>query len=194
MHIDPFGVEIWMNAWETRCRLNLAETCVSAMTLAELLRLTGRNADVLSDLMETPLGYGAILGSERLRTAIAALYAGRTAEDVLVTHGTIGANDLAWRALVGPGDHVVSMVPTYQQHVSIPESLGAEVTRLQLRPEDGYLPDISRLRAALRPETRVVAFTNPNNPTGSLMPDGRLREIVALTEAAARLSVRLCAA
>ena len=28
MHIAPFGVEIWMNAWENHCTHNLAETCV----------------------------------------------------------------------------------------------------------------------------------------------------------------------
>ncbi|TFL16112.1 aminotransferase class I/II-fold pyridoxal phosphate-dependent enzyme [Jannaschia formosa] len=184
MHIDPFGVEIWMNANETRCRLNLAETCVSAMTLTELAALTGRNADLLSDLMEVPLSYGAIEGSDRLRRAIAALYDGRAASEVLVAHGTAGANDLAWRALVGPGDHVVSLVPTYQQHVSIPESLGAEVSRLHLTPESGYLPDPEALRALLRPDTKVVAFTNPNNPTGSLMPPDLLREIVAMVEGA----------
>ncbi|PWJ19401.1 aminotransferase class I/II-fold pyridoxal phosphate-dependent enzyme [Jannaschia seohaensis] len=184
MHIDPFGVEIWMNAWETRCRLNLAETCVAAMTLGELMEMTGRNADALSELRDVPLSYGAIEGSDRLRRAIAPLYAGRAAGDVLVTHGTIGANDLTWRALAGPGDHVVSVVPTYQQHVSIPESLGAEVTRLELTPEGGYLPDPDHLRSLMRPDTRVVAFTNPNNPTGSLMPDALLREIVATAEAA----------
>lgn len=184
MHIEPFGVEIWMNAHETRCRLNLAETCVSAMTLSELLALTGRNADVLSDLMGTPLSYGAIEGSDRLRRAIAELYVARGPEGILVAHGTIGANDLAWRALAGPGDHVVSVVPTYQQHVSIPESLGAEVTRLALREADGWLPDLDALRGAVRPGTKVVSFTNPNNPTGSLMPEAMLREVVAIAEGA----------
>lgn len=28
MHIEPFGVEIWMNEFETKCELNLAERCV----------------------------------------------------------------------------------------------------------------------------------------------------------------------
>ena len=184
MFIEPFGVEEWMNAHETRCRFNLAETCVAAMTLAELRGILGTNGDTLGPLMETALGYGAIEGSDRLRAAVAALYDGRGPGDVLIAHGTIGANDLAWRALAGPGDHVVSLVPTYQQHVSIPESLGAEVTRLTLRPEDGWLPDLDALRAALRPETRVVAFTNPNNPTGSLMPEPLLRAVVDMAEAA----------
>ena len=39
MRIADFGVEIWMNRWETRCRYNLAETCVDSVTVAELLAL-----------------------------------------------------------------------------------------------------------------------------------------------------------
>ncbi len=30
MKIRPFGVEQWMNEWETRCEYNLAETCVES--------------------------------------------------------------------------------------------------------------------------------------------------------------------
>jgi aspartate/methionine/tyrosine aminotransferase len=184
MHIDPFAVEIWMNAHETRCRYNLAETCVAALTLEELRAIVGLNGDTLGALLDRPLGYGEIAGSERLRRAVAALHAGRTADEVLIAHGTAGANDLAWRALAGPGDRGVSLVPTYQQHVSIPESLGAEVIRLPLGPEDGFLPDMDALKAALAPGAAVLAFTNPNNPTGALMPEAMLREVVRVAEAA----------
>ena len=48
MRIDPFGVEIWMNEWETKCQHNLAETCVESITIAELLQLAGRNEADLS--------------------------------------------------------------------------------------------------------------------------------------------------
>ncbi|PYE85611.1 aminotransferase [Pseudoroseicyclus aestuarii] len=184
MHIEPFGVEIWMNAHETRCRYNLAETCVDSLTVAELLRLCGQNETALEALLSLKLTYGEITGSERLRRAIAALYDGRAAESILVTHGTIGANALVYQALVSRGDHVVSLVPTYQQHVSIPESLGAEVSQLELRPEDGYLPDIDRLRALMRPETRLIALTNPNNPTGALMDEALLQEVISLAREA----------
>ena len=54
-----------------------------------------------------------------------------------MTHGTIGANALVHQALVGPGDRVISVVPTYQQHTSIPASLGAEMIPLRLREENG---------------------------------------------------------
>ncbi len=81
------------------------------------------------------LTYGEILGSDRLRDAIAGLYERQGRDNVVVTHGTIGANMLVHQALVSRGDRVVAVVPTYQQHYSIPESLGADVVPLRLRPK-----------------------------------------------------------
>lgn len=179
MRIRDFGVEIWMNRHETRCDLNLAETCVASLSVGELLDLCGRSNSVLDDLLPLRLTYGAIEGSERLRSAIAGLYSGQSQEDVLVTHGAIGANALVWQTLVEPGDVVVSVLPTYQQHYSIPESLGAEVRPLWLRADDGFLPDIDRLSELAR-GARIIALTNPNNPTGALIEMPMLEEIVAI--------------
>ncbi|OWJ77785.1 aminotransferase [Haematobacter missouriensis] len=183
MKIEPFGVEIWMNEWETQCELNLAETCVESLTIAELLDLAGRNDD-LSALLPMKMTYGAIEGSERLRKAIAALYARQTPENVIVTHGTIGANMLVHRALVERGDRVISIVPTYQQHHSIPESIGADVHLLQLTPGGGWLPDLARLRELAVPGTKLIALTNPNNPTGALIDRGMLEEIAEIARGA----------
>ncbi|MBS0393260.1 MAG: aminotransferase [Proteobacteria bacterium] len=182
MHITPFAVEQWMNEFETRCRYNLAETCVASLTVAELLDLAGARATLMDELLPLKMTYGAIEGSERLRSAIAALYDSQRPGNVLVTHGAIGANALVYQALVGPGDRVVSVVPTYQQHTSIPESLGAQVARLELRAEDGYLPDPAELRRLATPGTRLIAFTNPNNPTGSLMERPLLEELLAVAD------------
>jgi len=76
MHIDPFKVEIWMNEWENHCTYNLAETCVSSITIDTLLQMSGRNSGDLSDLLPMKMTYGAITGSARLRSAIATLYEG----------------------------------------------------------------------------------------------------------------------
>ena len=120
MKIDTFGVEMWMNEWETKCAFNLAETCVESLTINELLEITGRNEADLSTLLPLKMTYGEIKGSDRLRNAIAALYCKQSDENILVTHGTIGANMLVHKTLVEPSDRVISIVPTYQQHYSIP--------------------------------------------------------------------------
>lgn len=183
MRIEPFGVEEWMNAWETKCTHNLAETCVSSLTVKELLDLVGANG-ALEDLLDLRLTYGEIVGSERLRRSIAGLYAHVSVDEVLVTHGAIGANDLVHRALVGPGDWVVSIVPTYQQHVSIPRSLGAEVVEVPLLAENGYLVDLDALAKALDGGATLLTMTNPNNPTGALMDEAYLKRVLDLARGA----------
>ena len=184
MQIDPFGVELWMNEWETRCEWNLAETCVESLTIAQLLELSGKNDTDLSDLLDLKMTYGAIEGSERLRHAIAALYAAQSPENILITHGTIGANMLVHRTLVSRGDHVVTVVPTYQQHYSIPSSIGAMVTPLLLQEKDDWLPDLDALSALATKDTRLIALNNPNNPTGALIGREMLEEIVSIARAA----------
>lgn len=182
MKIREFGVETWMNRHETQCRLNLAETCVESLSVAELLALCGRPNAVLDELLPIKLTYGAIEGSARLRRAIAALYERQAPENVLVTHGAIGANALVHRTLVEPGDRVISVKPTYQQHYSIPESLGAEVAILSLRAGSGFLPDPDELGRLAGDRTRLIVLNNPNNPTGALMDRDRLEAVVAIAE------------
>ena len=178
MLIEPFGVEQWMNEYETRCAVNLAETCCASLTVGELLDLAGVGAAHLDDLLAMKLTYGAIEGSDRLRHAVASLYERRTAAEVLVAHGAIGANHLVYLTLVEAGDHVVSVEPSYQQHTSIPESLGARVTRVALRERDGWALDLDELAAAVTPGTRLVTLTNPNNPTGALLGRAQLETVV----------------
>ena len=180
MKIREFGVEIWMNETENHCRYNLAETCVESITIKELLTLTGKNDTDLSDLLPMKMTYGAIEGSERLRDAICKLYTSQKPENIMVTHGTIGANALIYETLVSAQDRVISVKPTYQQHYSIPESYGADVQILNLREENRFLPDLEELRGLATAGTKLIALNNPNNPTGALMDREMLLEIAEI--------------
>ena len=184
MKIDTFAVEQWMDEWETKCELNLAETCVQSLTIAEMLDLAGRNSDDLTALLDMKMTYGAIRGSDRLRTAISALYADQTPENVIIAHGAIGANMLVHKALVERGDKVIAIVPTYQQHYSIPASIGAEVQALTLKTENDYLPDLDELRSLTAGGAKLIAMNNPNNPTGALIDRPMLEEIAGIARAA----------
>lgn len=184
MKIETFGVEMWMNEWETKCEFNLAETCVESLTINELLEITGRNEADLSALLPLKMTYGEIKGSERLRAAIAALYNTQSDENILVTHGTIGANMLVHKTLIEHGDRVISIVPTYQQHYSIPKSIGAEIDLLHLREDMGWLPDLDVLRKLSASGAKLIALTNPNNPTGALIPREMLEEIASIAREA----------
>ena len=183
MKIADFDVEIWMNKYETVCRYNISESCVDSITLADLMALAGKSDTILGEILPFKMTYGAIEGSLRLRKAIAALYETVSPDNVLITHGAIGANALLYETLVEPGDEIISVVPTYQQHFSIPESFGANVKRLQLREQDGFLPDLAELQGLVTPKTKLIALTNPNNPSGSLMDKAFLERVVRIAAA-----------
>ncbi len=180
MKIEPFGVEQWMNRWETLAVNNIAETCVDSLVLYELLEMSGRKEEVMVDLLGTRMTYGDIKGSERLRGLIGELYEDRDPERVLVMNGGSAANFLALFTLVEPGDRVISVWPTYQQLTSIPKAFGARVDILQLRPENSWLPDTEELGKMAESGVDLICLNNPNNPTGSLMDRGMLEKIAAI--------------
>ena len=180
MKIAPFGVEQWMNTYEMDAAANLGETCVDSLTLEGLLDLTGRKEEILRELLALRLSYGDIPGSDELRDRVAGLHERQGRENVMITSGGSAANFLALYTLVEPGDEVVSVFPTYQQLTSIPESFGARVRLLPLRPEQGFLPDPEELDSLVTPRTKLICLNNPNNPTGALMERPLLERIVQI--------------
>ncbi len=185
MKIRPFLVEEWMNAHETKAKYNLAETCVDSVSLQELFSLAGEDADAFwKDFTGKRLTYGHILGHPGFLEGVCGLYRTLKPEEVIPTHGASGANHHLFYSLLRPGDRVISVMPTYQQLYSIPESYGADLKILPLREENGYLPDPEELRKLITPETRLICINNPNNPTGALMSGALLRDIVQIARSA----------
>ena len=181
MNIKPFLVEEWMNAYETGAKYNIAETCVDSVSLDELFALTGTDKEsFLADFCQRRLTYGHIEGNPDFLNGVCGLYKTIRPENVVTTHGASGANHHVFYSLVNPGDRVISIMPTYQQLYSIPESYGAEVVLLHLKQENGYLPDLDALRALAVPGTKLICINNPNNPTGALMDTALLKEIVEI--------------
>lgn len=179
MEIKDFEVEQWMNAWETQCTYNVAETCVYSLSLDQLFGLCGKDKGAFLDAFSRRrLTYGDIEGRPDLLEGIANLYRTVRPEHVIPTHGAAGANALVLSTLVNPGDHVVSVMPTYQQLYSIPEMCGAEVSILHLEKDDGYHVNVEALDALCSSKTKVICINNPDNPTGALLDGETLRAIV----------------
>ena len=185
MKLDEFVLENWLNpaANSPKNKVYLGGSCVLPMTVEELIELTGENLDsFLEDLKKMNLGYGFFAGTPRLREAVAKLYKGVTAEDVILVHGGTGANNTVVYTLIEPSDNVISIMPNYQQYYSIPRSIGAEVREIDLKPEDGYKLNLSEVRKAVDSNTKAIMLTNPNNPTGSLLELEEMQELVEIAK------------
>ena len=115
--------------------------------------------------------YSHNLGLPELREAIArytsGLHAPLGAERIAVTSSGVNALMLAMQALAGAGDEVVAVVPVWPNLTAQPQILGARVTRVPLKVEQGaWKLDLEALLAAVTPATRVLLVNAPNNPTG----------------------------
>ena len=125
-----------------------------------------------------PGGYGW----EPLLASIARKH-GVSQECVVTAEGTSMANHLAMAALVEPGDEVVLERPTYEPMLGVLGYLGAHVTRVDRRPEDGFALDPESVVAAIGPRTRLVVLANLHNPSSDLLSRDALRRIGKAAEA-----------
>lgn len=183
MKIENFKVEQWMNHHDGIVQHSLAPSCAKPLGVRELLNLAGENVETfLNELGDMKLGYGDFYGSPRFLKAVCSLFKNCKPEMVIATHGTCGANHMAMMALIEPGDNVVAIVPNYQQHYSIPESIGAEVRLLHLKKANHYLPDLDELRSLVDESTKMITLSNPNNPTGAFIEAAMLKEIADIAK------------
>ncbi|KAL4769473.1 hypothetical protein BDW60DRAFT_218885 [Aspergillus nidulans var. acristatus] len=186
VQIKDFAVEQWMDKYETTAKYNVAETCSASISVRDLQALCEDPAsNPLDGVLDRKLTYGEIRGSNQLRSTLANLYSVKTptplpSNNILVTAGAIQANFLLLYTLVGPGDHVICHYPTYQQLYSVPESLGAEVSLWKSKEAEGWKLDLEELKGLIRPNTKLIIINNPQNPTGAIIPQGTLDEIVEI--------------
>ena len=178
--LPDFRLETYFSRWEFAAEHHLTASDAQTLTISELLAL-GSAADRES-FEHLALGYSETWGTSRLRTAIAGTYDGCGPDDVLAFAGAEEAIFWVLQVLAGPGDHVVVTVPNYQALETVPRVGGAEVSGVLLRADEGWRLDLDDVRAALRPNTRVVAVNFPNNPTGAVPDQQTWRELVELCD------------
>ncbi|SJZ49744.1 Aspartate/methionine/tyrosine aminotransferase [Pilibacter termitis] len=181
MKIANFGVEEWLNKYEKRAKIDISQSSISAFTLEELLNLDGTSVEeFFKERATLSLDYGWIEGSEEFKRLVASLYQNLTEENILQTNGATGANLLAIYALVNSGDHVISMLPSYQQLYEIPKSIGANVDFVELKEEKNWSLDLEELRAKIQSNTKMICLNNANNPTGTLLERSDLLAIAEM--------------
>ena len=99
--------------------------------------------------------------------------------EILVTTGASEAVDLAFRALVDPGDTVAIHEPTYISYVPDARFSGAEILPIPTDPEDEFVLTPERLQAAGAEDADVLVLCYPNNPTGAVASRDELKAIAA---------------
>src|SRR5688500_16409877 len=174
--LPPFKLERYFARWEFDVPHMLCASDVETHTMAELLALADLEARQLWDRLA--LGYTESTGHPLLRATVASLYERIAPEQTLVFAGAEEAIYCFAHAALRAGDHAIVVWPAYQALHEVARSVGAEVTLLPLRAEDGWALDVEALRRAVRPNTRAIVINFPHNPTGSHLDRQTLDAVV----------------
>ncbi len=162
----PFDVEQFLSELEHGVAYNFSESGVHPMTLQELADITALDMEAF---LGTLLDYPQVNGFTLLRERIAALYAGATADHVMVTVGATEANTLVANTLLEPGDNMVAFRPIYEQLTGNVRNRGIEVRFVDLDPFNAWHADLDALTKSVDDKTKVIHVINPNNPTGRVL-------------------------
>ena len=81
-------------------------------------------------------------------------------------------------AYVNPGDLVLVPSPAYPAHFRGPLIAGATIHSLILKPDNGWLIDVSAIPEAIAQQAKILYFNYPSNPTAATAPREFFEEIV----------------
>ena len=94
-------------------------------------------------------------------------------ENILIGAGSTEILNVAGLAYGMGGGEIVSPHPTFEVMNRYGKTVGANVIRVPLR--DDYEMDLGAMRGAVTEKTTLIYVCNPNNPTGTIIPDRELR-------------------
>lgn len=103
-------------------------------------------------------------------------------DSVLITAGAAEANYLLFRQLLTAGDEIVTETPGWPQAGVMAKAIGARLVEVARAEGGGWWLDPEAVARAVTPKTRMIFLTNPNNPTGRLIPEDDLRAVADLAE------------
>jgi len=167
----PIEIESPEQMGYANVRYNLTESSFADAQLGDL--------DL--DLRSLLLCYGDHQGNRRLRELIAE-DSGVAPDEVLITAGAAAALFVIATSVLRQGDRLLVERPNYATNIETPRAIGAELDFLHLHFEEGFRPSLDRLAALIQPQTKLVSITVPHNPTGSMVSEAELRQIIELCE------------
>lgn len=126
--------------------------------------------------------YTAVAGNLDLREAICAKLKRENGLDfkpsqIVVSNGA--KQDIAnlCLAMINPGDEVIILSPYWVSYSDIVKMCGGEAVVLSAGVEEDFKVPASRVEAAISDRTKLIMFSSPCNPTGSVFNEDELKAI-----------------
>lgn len=126
-------------------------------------------------------GYTPAAGLMSLRRAIADYRNGQfgektDAENIFVTCGAAAGLAITMKALLNPGEEVVTIAPFFPEYRVFVEGAGGKLTVVPAREEDFQI-DFEKLSSVINENTKAVLINSPNNPSGVVLGEDCIRKL-----------------
>ena len=144
-----------------------------------------RQAGVQS-ILQGHTRYTSNFGILELREEIAAMFQRRygltydPAKEILVTVGVSEAVDIVMRALVDPGDEVISPDPGYVAYEADIIFAGGVPVPVPTYAEHNFAVRAADIANRITPRTKLLLLGTPNNPTGAVIPRSEMESIAGI--------------
>ncbi|PCJ67791.1 MAG: aspartate aminotransferase [Bacteroidetes bacterium] len=138
--------------------------------------------------------YPPVGGIPELKEAICAKYKRNynldfATNEIMVSTGAKQCIMNLMLSLVQPGDEVVIPLPYWVSYSEMVNFAGAKSVFIPSKFEDGFAIDINALKASVNENTKVILFSSPSNPAGSLLSIEQLGEIAKLVKANPQITI-----
>ena len=100
--------------------------------------------------------------------------------EILITTGSSEALDLAFRAIIDPGDEVIMSDPHYVAYPVCVSLTGGVPVPVPTYEKNNFELMPADIRKKLTPRTKTILLSFPSNPTGAVMPRKLLLEIARI--------------
>ena len=123
--------------------------------------------------------YPPVSGLPELRTAIAQKLKRENgfhfeAENIIVSNGAKHSLLNAILSIVNPGDEVLIPAPFWVSYPSLIQYAGGIPVEIPSTVESDFKVSAEQLEAAITPKTKMLIFSSPCNPSGSVMSESEL--------------------
>ncbi len=98
-------------------------------------------------------------------------------DEVLITVGGSEGIDMAFRAMLNPGDEVLIPQPSYVSYEPCAVLADGVPVIIELKAENDFRLTKQELLSAVTDKTKILVLPFPNNPTGAIMEKKDLEEI-----------------
>jgi len=98
-----------------------------------------------------------------------------TEKEILMTCGASGALNVALKAILDPGDEVLTPIPCFVEYKFYADNHGGVLKTVQTKPD--FELDLEAIAAAISKKTKAVLINSPNNPTGQVYSEASLKAL-----------------